>query len=340
MNRLENVPESRTLAPSIGSQIFALCALFNLVITWGWRFLPEEWLSFSKTSLIGYSLITLLRLVLTLLLPTLWLAWRRPAKISRFMGKNPGAGAFILSFFAGIPAILIGIALHNLLLLYRQKLDIPIPLPSFIFTLKDTTLETTWLFILVVVLLPLILEELFFRGALFYTLPSTARSRWRILVSALFFAIYLQNPIDFFPLLLLGLLLGYIRHITNFLFCTVVTRVAMAITFFTFASLFPYTSQLTTLEQNSQRTTLYTSTVVLVMSLCALFPILFQLQKFGREDARFFAKTADKENHISDKEDTSEKGSLVFSLLLYSFGLIMFLANWVLLFDLGKLATG
>ena len=69
--------------------------------------------------------------------------------------------------------------------------------------------ETPWKVFLAIALLPGICEELLFRGFLirFFEKYSV---RWAVVISAILFAAYHLDPFRFIPVLLLGLLLGYL----------------------------------------------------------------------------------------------------------------------------------
>jgi membrane protease YdiL (CAAX protease family) len=75
-------------------------------------------------------------------------------------------------------------------------------------------LELTWLFLLLLVVVPAG-EETFFRGLLFGGLRARWRSHVAVWASALFFALVHQQVVHFFPVLVLGGVLGYLREHTG-----------------------------------------------------------------------------------------------------------------------------
>ncbi|KAA3646439.1 MAG: CPBP family intramembrane metalloprotease [Chloroflexi bacterium] len=70
------------------------------------------------------------------------------------------------------------------------------------------------LIIAAVIAAPLV-EELFFRGFLFYGLRQHFGWRWAALISTAFFALLHLQPANLLPIALLGFLFAYLSHISN-----------------------------------------------------------------------------------------------------------------------------
>lgn len=118
--------------------------------------------------------------------------------------KAPGKEILIVPFIA-IPAALVG----NLIMQFINQV---FPIPSEylkqlgkLFTMDASAIKV----LLVMAVLPGICEELLFRGFMvrFYEKYGMKNA---IVISALLFALFHMDPIRFFPVLLLGLLLGYL----------------------------------------------------------------------------------------------------------------------------------
>ena len=311
-------------AATIGN-IVLFCAAFSTAVFLIWKFLPDELLPFAKTSLIGFSVVTLVRLFLSLFLPVVFFAQRYRIQDARIIGRYPGIGAALLSFMIGCPVSLIVVAVHNLLVHFFAAKGISPALPAFFYSSKDISMESRLLALAAAFLIPILLQELFFRGLLFSVWPRSTAVSPKILLSGLLFALFMQNPVDFIPLFFLGVILAYVRHSTDNFLCPVITQVSMLLTYFVFSSLLPYQDYIAVnVTNDADSVYLYTAAAALVMSLLAFLPVLAQLRHLSHESAR-----------ISEFQDEQEEESL-HGQFGWSFwlGLILFAASWVLLLDI------
>lgn len=267
--------------PTVGF-VFGTCALAETVLILLWQLIPQSVLIWSKTSLIGFSIITVCRLMIALLLPIVFFISRYSLEDKRVYGMNPGFGAIIHSILAGFPAMLLFVALHNLSARFIILRGIPVPQPAIFCTTLDASNEATLLFILVGAVLPILLEELFFRGVLASVLPASLYNAKGYVWISFLFAVYMLNPIDFIAFFLLGILLGYIRHNLDNAFCGVLTRLSMVGSYLLFRSLMPYldTSVIRT-EADIDSTVLYTAMTALIMGALILAPILSQIRRIA-----------------------------------------------------------
>lgn len=317
-NKQESVPSP---VATIGN-IVLFCAAFSTIITLIWKFMPDTILPFAKTSLIGFSVITLARLFLSLLLPIAFFVFRYHIEDTRILGRNPGIGAVILSFLIGCPSALILVSMHNLLVRFFIAKAIPLTLPDFFYASEDISTESRLLALAAAFIIPVLLQELFFRGLLFSVWPRSSAAFPKILLSGLFFAVYLQNPVDFIPLFLLGILLAYVRHATDHFLCPVITQISMLVTYWVFSSLLPYLDYITvSITGDLDSTSLYTAIAALVMSLLAFLPVLSQLRRMSRDAAKI-ARPQD------ETAAESLHGQFGWS---FGLGLILFATSWVLL---------
>ena len=322
--RQEQGDEQEFLPPSFATigNVVLFCAVFSTILTLIWKFMPDTFLPFAKTSLIGFSVITLARLFLSLLLPIVFFAARYHIEDILIIGRNPGIGAVILSFLIGCPASLILVSLHNLLVRLFLAKGIPLILPAFFYGSEDISSESRLLAFAAAFIIPVLLQELFFRGLFFAVWPRSASVSPRILLSGVLFAVFLQNPVDFIPLLLLGILLAYVRHATDHFLCPVITQISMLLTYSVFSSLLPYLDYITAgVAGDLDSTALYTAIAALVMSLLAFLPVLSQLRRMSREAAKIT-------NSQDDTGNRSIHGQFGWS---FGLGIILFATSWVLL---------
>ncbi|MEI8200104.1 MAG: type II CAAX endopeptidase family protein [Eubacteriales bacterium] len=314
----ESVPSPVT---TVGNIIF-FCGVFSTIITLIWKFIPDTILPFAKTSLIGFSVITLARLFLSLLLPVAFFVFRYRIDDTKILGRNPGIGAVILSFLIGCPSALIFVSIHNLLVRFFIAAAIPLTLPAFFYASEDISTESRLLALAAAFIIPVLLQELFFRGLLFSVWPQSSAVFPKILLSGLLFTVFLQNPVDFIPLFLLGILLAYVRHATDHFLCPVITQISMLVTYWLFSSLLPYKDYITaSVTGDLDSTSLYTAIAALVMSLLAFLPVLSQLRRMSHDAAKI-ARPQD------ETAAESLHGQFGWS---FGLGLILFATSWVLL---------
>ena len=316
--------EKDTLLPNTATigNVVLFCAAFSTVISLIWKFIPAAALPFAKSSILGFSLINLVRLFLSLLLPIIFFSRRYRISDTLVIGRNPGLGAVILSFLIGCPASLILVSMHNLLVHFLVTNGITLLMPTFFYGSEDISTESRLLAFTAAFLIPVLLQELFFRGLFFAVWPRSRAVFLKILLSGLLFAVFMQNPVDFLPLLLLGILLAYVRQSTGHFLCPVITQISMLLTYYVFSSLLPYQDYIkATVAKELDFAFLYTAAAAVVMSLLAFLPVLSQLRRMSRDAAAV-------DLSIGDTTGENTHGLFGWSLGL---GLILFAVSWVLL---------
>lgn len=306
--------------PTVGF-VFGACALLSTVLLLIWYVIPDSILAFSKTSLIGFSIINVCRLLICLLFPFVFIVSRYKIPEKRLFGMNPGIGAYIISLLAGFPAMLLFVSIHNLTSRFLLINNIFPPAPAIFFVSEDQSTEAILLSLIVGALLPILLQELYFRGLLYGILPGQLSGFRGNVWIAMLFAVYMLSPVDFLGYFLLGLLLGYIRSSTDNLFCPMLTQVSMVGCLYAFRTLLPY---LNTSEIRSHididPTLLYISVTSIVMGSLCLFPILTQLRRIA--DFLRMEKIDD-----PPKEPSPIRQHIGWSFWL---GLLFFAGVWVL----------
>jgi hypothetical protein len=143
--------------------VFGVTAFGSMLISIPWILLPDTFFPFSKISVIGFSIVSLVRLLLCLLLPLIYFMYTYRTGEDRLLGQYPGGGAILLSFLIGSPTALMMVAAHNLIGRFFLVRDYEIAQPAFSFVTEDTSRSVRLLLFFVAFLLPVLLQELFFR---------------------------------------------------------------------------------------------------------------------------------------------------------------------------------
>lgn len=307
--------------PALGPALLVL-AFLNAVFTLVWIYLPEGVLPFSKTSLIGYSVITISRLFLTLLVPVIFFTYWYRLPDRRILGTYPGVGAFLFSFLIGIPASVILVAAHNLMTRFFVIKGISFASPAFSFVTEDTSSESKILMYGVVFLIPILAQEIFFRGFLFSVWPRSQGTLVKITLSALLFALFMQYPEEFLLFFVLGLLLGYIRHSTDNILCPILTQISMVVTYCLFSRFLPWLDRAQIRSAaDLDKVSLYTAVAVLTINLFTFLPVLSNFRRISRD--------TDSYTNDPDSGDTVPmKGTVGWSFVI---SLILLAVVWVIL---------
>ena len=252
---------------------------FSFLIQMIWQDIPDEKLFFSKTSLIGYSIVTLVRLM-ALLAIFVFTSEHFKIKEYHLWGRNPGLGAFFMSIMAGIPAMLIATSTHNLFIFLELKLENPIPGRLYYYVTSEKSIFGIALVFIITILLPAIVEELFFRGLLFTALPD----KWwvRIPIPALLSTLFATDRLEFLMFLVIGLFASAIRYFTGNVLCACAMRLGIACASTLLERVISI--QDPSSVQNSidySRTVLYASIISLVIGL-VMMTVLFRQLRFYR----------------------------------------------------------
>lgn len=307
--------------PALGPALLVM-AFLNAVFTLVWIYLPDGILPFSKTSLIGFSVITLARLFLTLLVPALFFAYWYRLPDKRILGTYPGMGAFLFSFLIGIPASVIAVSVHNLLTRFYVLNGISFAAPAFSFVTGDTSDESRILIYGVVFLIPILVQEVFFRGLLFSVWPRPQGTLVKIVLGALLFALFMQYPEEFFLFFVLGLLLGYIRHATDNLLCPILAQISMVLTYGVFSRFLPWLDR-TQIRSAADldKVSLYAAVAVLIINLFTFLPVLSNFRRISHDTDSY-------SNDPDAGQTVPMKGTVGWSFVI---SLILLAAVWVIL---------
>lgn len=250
----------------------------SLLIQTLWQSIPDDRLFFSKTSLIGYSVVTLVRLMMLLLIFVL-VSEHFKIQEHHLWGRNPGLGAFFMSFLVGFPAMLLGTSLHNLFIFLELQLENPIPSRLYYFVTTESSVMGLALIFIISVLLPLIVEELFFRGLVFSVLPD----KWwvRIPVPALLSAFFATNHLDLIVCLIVGICASAVRYYSGNVLCSCAMRLGIFCATKLLSNVI--SSQDPASVQNTidySRTVLYASYISLVIGIVMMLVLFRQLRYY------------------------------------------------------------
>ncbi|MBP5492640.1 MAG: CPBP family intramembrane metalloprotease [Clostridiales bacterium] len=274
--------------PNIGLILMAAFGL-SFVMQMIWQGLPEDKLFFSKTSLIGYSFVMVFRL-LALLLIYVFTVEQFEISEHHTWGRNPGLGAFFMSFLVGVPCMLISVSAHNLFIFAELKMENPIPSQLYYYVTTESSRYGLILILLVTVILPALIEELFFRGLVYGLLPE----KWylRIPIPALLSTLFATNRLEFFTFFAIGLCASFVRYYTDSVLCCSLMRIGMACATLFLSELLPTQDPQTV--QNAidyNRTVLYSSFIALgigcVMAM-VIFGQLFYFHYRQKEEDRVY----------------------------------------------------
>ena len=251
---------------------FGLTFLIQMI----WTGYPDEKLFYSKTSLIGYSLITLCRL-LALLLVYVLVTEHYKIKEHHTWGRDPGLGGFFMAFLVGIPAMLISVGVHNLFIYLELKLENPIPPQLYYYVTSEKSIYGILLLLVMVVLFPILIEELFFRGLVYAVIPD----RWwlRITIPAILSTLFAVNRLELPALFVIGICCSIVRYYTDNTLASCLTRIGyfcMRILLAPILSL-----QDPDLVQNAidyNKTTLYSSFIGVSLGIVMMLVVIRQLR--------------------------------------------------------------
>ncbi len=251
---------------------FGLSFLLQMV----WTELPEEKLFFSKTSLIGFSLITLFRL-LALLLVYVLVTEHYKIGAHHTWGRNPGVGGFFLAFMVGVPAMMISVGIHNLFIYMELKMENPIPSQLYYYVTEEGSIYGLILMLIMVVVFPVLIEELFFRGLVYAVIPD----KWwlRITIPAVLSTLFAVNRLELPSLLVIGLLCSCVRYFTDNALCSCLTRFGFFCTKILLSRFIP--DQEPTAVQNAMdydRMVIYASVMGVVLGFVMIIVLLRQLR--------------------------------------------------------------
>ncbi|MDW7655865.1 MAG: type II CAAX endopeptidase family protein [Bacillota bacterium] len=204
--------------------------------------------------------------------------YRIPAE--NIAGSRASPGSLFLAIAAGIPAAVVLQGLNNLLIYALIRSGISLSTAAATPVISATELlkrpwPTIGLVLLTVVVIPAIVEELFFRGVLFASLQSHGAVTAAIIWQAIAFALFHANAFFLLPPFLAGLLLAHIRRHCGRLWPAILTHLSLNLSSLALAPLLPSLTQSVLQDQSQQANSLlYASLIAACIAAVALIPIL------------------------------------------------------------------
>ena len=221
-------------------------------------------------------------------LPAIVILFLRNPPTTDIMGGKARAGSLILSVTAGIPAAVVFQGLNNLLVyvLVRAGITLPEPTPALSLSGQDLLRQpwpTLTLILLVGIILPGIMEELFFRGVLQASLRSAGAVGAAVFWQAAAFSLFHVDALYLLPPFLAGLLLGFIRLRCGSLWPAMLTHMSLNISLIALTPLLPrLTGQYLFAGTQQETSLLYASLIAACVAAVALVPLLVLIGSLNR----------------------------------------------------------
>lgn len=286
----------RTALDFFNRRLAGLLLLISAVLEIGllltWLALPDGFFGLEKYGFSGHIVATALTQLLLVLLPSVAIlkGFRIPAKDVVGSGEM-SFSLGLLSFIIGIPAGLALHALNNILIYALTSLDVFIPdktLPGLV--MPDDGLA--WpLLIIVTVLAPAVFEELMFRGII---LPQMAKSKYlgsSLVLSALGFALFHDDPMFWLAPLGAGLILGFLRLKSDTLFSPMLSHAAMNLSILFISPLLPsFTSRLILSLGRDSTGIFYANLIISLVMGLLLIPLLIRFNTMSAPPVDLFGE--------------------------------------------------
>ena len=297
------------------------CAFSAALLLAGWKYLSDDFFPFAKNSLLGFSIITILGSLFCLFLPIFAFSYKYPELEKIAFGKWPGRTWIVYSVLLGVPAALIFTSIHNLTIFILIKGGHNVIFPAYLFPSGDLSALSMLLAFLTGILIPSIATELYFRGVFFAQLPPNVGMFVPIVLSAFFYALYMQNPVDFLPYFLQGILFAYLRKKSSNILCSIITAIVTPLFIWVFSSYYPSLPYYT-FDFELGAWVLYTAAIALVSGFFILLILIKSIQKNSRKKNR----TNSAQTIVRPDFRINNKGPSLF------FTLAAFVCVWLLIF--------
>ncbi|MEA4888913.1 MAG: CPBP family intramembrane glutamic endopeptidase [Clostridiaceae bacterium] len=215
-----------------------------------------------------------------ILIPAVVILILFPIPPADLIGAKANAGSLILAVTAGIPAAVIFQGLNNLLIYVLVRSGVNLPQPAAVVgPAGSDLLRQPWpvlLLILVIsIIMPGLVEELFFRGILLSSLSSSGAFAAALIAQALAFALFHADMLFILPPFLAGLLLGYIRRQCGSLWPAMLTHMSLNLSLIAINPLLPrITAQYMTGSAQQTTSLLYASLIAACIAAVAFVPLL------------------------------------------------------------------
>jgi len=215
-------------------------ALLSILLQLLWTVMPDGTLGIRKDALTGFVVAAAAMQGICILVPALATAAGYSMPASAILGRRRlRPGSLILSATLGIPAAVLLIGLNNAVVYGMVQAGLPLPQAPLPSTLALSSPRNAVLVAVVSVVIPGLVEELFFRGMLQGAMEHAGGRRAAVWLPAMAFALFHSNPLFLLAPLGAGLLLGTIRQATGSLMAGMATHMTMNLTILAMEFLLP-----------------------------------------------------------------------------------------------------
>lgn len=278
---MPGIPQpSRPAYPGVAGTLLLCHTLLSLAFLLAVRAWPDLAKLVRGDDLRAFVLGGVIMQGLFILLPALLVIARTRPPAEDLAGAGARPGSLILAVAAGIPAAVVFQGLNNLLLYLLVRGGVRLPVPTGSAWLSGSELlRQSWPVILLVaavsMVLPGLIEELFFRGVLLASLSSGGAIWSAVLWQAVAFALFHGDILFLLPPFLAGILLAFIRRRCGSLWPAMLAHITLNLTLIALNPLLPRLTGLYLADGSRQAASLlYASLIATFVAAVALIPLL------------------------------------------------------------------
>ena len=269
-------PEPTKLSVVGVTMAFFSFALATAVLFFIWRLLPTNAMSFAKNSILGFSLIKMLRSLFCLALPFIFFSLRFRYFGTAYLGSRLSGHWVVHGILIGIPTGFVIFSLHNLFIHFLVSHGISFSPATYLFPPNALRGPAHVLLMTAGVMLPVVTASLFLYGLLVPAFP-TRKMGINILFSSIILALYVQSPVDVPALLVFGLIFGFLRYTSGHTLPGLLGMVTAASTVYLIAPHITFLSYSATVNHlENDPGIIYTNYIALFSGLFVVGWILFQ----------------------------------------------------------------
>lgn len=287
-NRANHAPSTlkQFFTARIAGLLLLTSACFELLLVLVWASIPDGLYGLDKAGFSGSIIATALTQIFLVLVPSVLIVSLRKIKWEQITGQTEMSFTLgLLSFMLGIPAGLFLHSANNIVMYVLTRLDILVPeanLPGII--IPDEIIA--WpLLLIVTVLAPAVFEELMFRGIILPHMASSGYQRSALVLSAIAFALFHDDPLFWLAPLGAGLILGFIRLKADTLYSPILTHASMNLSILVVSRYLPAFSSQSILSMGRQSGEFFFANLILLIIMGLLLMPLFVLLSRVTEDS-------------------------------------------------------
>ena len=281
---------------------------------------------FSSSSLIGCSVIVLIIILFSFVVPSAMIAEKGGLYIT---GRYTGIGVLILSFLSGAPLYLLKASFHNLGLAIWLRAGGSVVFPAVFYHFDGVSWQILILEILIDTVIPAFGFCLFFFGAIWQGFNEDNK-RWAFVFIPLLFGLYSFNFIDIGAILVIGCWLCTVRNHTENIYGPMLALIGSRLTGIVIGSIVGELDLTKVRVYSDIPTTIYFS------SIPALVVAIILLAFFRKTLGEFhFTYSADiyGDERQPDVKDGSKAGGFFSGVNVpLILGIIICIVLWIVLF--------